>query len=155
MREFWTNKCSIMLSRVLTVVLTAAIASGLVFIPRITDWYCGITVGHGFIDGDFRLPMTVILYVTTVLGLAAAVSLYILLDGISKEQVFTAKNTRCLRVISRACLLAAAAFAVLGLWRFIFLAFAFLGAFLGIVMRVLKNVFAAAVELKEENDYTV
>ena len=151
----WTNKCSIMLSKVLTLILTAAIASGLLFIPKLTDWYCGITVGNGFIGGDFRLPMTVILYITTVFGLTAAAALNVLLAGISKGEVFTGRNTLCLRVISWACLLAAAAFAVLGLWRFIFFAFAFLGAFLGIVMRVLKNVFAAAVELKEENDYTV
>lgn len=151
----WTKKCSIMLSAVLTVLLTAAIASGLVFIPRITDWYSGITVGHGFIGGDFKLPMTVILYVTTLFGLSAAGALLVLLRSISRGEVFTGRNTLCLRVISWACLLAAAAFAVLGLWRFIFFAIAFLGAFLGIVMRVLKNVFAAAVELKEENDYTV
>ena len=144
-----------MLSRILTAVLTAALASGLLFIPKITDWYCGITVGHGFIDGGLRIPMTAILYVTTVFGLTAAAALILLLNSISRGDVFTPRNTLCLRVISWACLLAAAAFAVLGLWRFIFLAFAFLGAFLGIVMRVLKNVFAAAVELKEENDYTV
>ncbi|SDB30412.1 Protein of unknown function [Ruminococcaceae bacterium FB2012] len=151
----WTNKSSIMLSKALTLILTAAIASGLVFIPRLTDWYCGITVGRGFIDGDLRLPMMIVLYITTVFGLAASVTLILLLGSISKGRVFTKGNTLCLRVISWACLLASAAFAVLGMWRFIFFAFAFLGAFLGIVIRVLKNVFAAAVELKEENDYTV
>jgi hypothetical protein len=44
---------------------------------------------------------------------------------------------------------------VLALWRAIFIFAAFLLVFFGLVMRVLKNVFENAVEIKSENDFTI
>lgn len=52
-------------------------------------------------------------------------------------------------------MLAGTAFLVLGLWRFIFLLAGFLAIMFGLIMRVLKNVFEKAVEIKSENDFTV
>jgi len=41
------------------------------------------------------------------------------------------------------------------LWRFEFLFPAFFAMFLGLIIRVLKNVLEKAVELKSENDFTI
>ncbi|MDD7184432.1 MAG: DUF2975 domain-containing protein [Oscillospiraceae bacterium] len=73
----------------------------------------------------------------------------------NREKVFIEQNTLCLRRISWACMLAGTAFLVLGLWRFIFLLAGFLAIMFGLIMRVLKNVFEKAVEIKSENDFTV
>lgn len=52
-------------------------------------------------------------------------------------------------------MLAGCAFFILGLLRFIFMTAAFFAVMLGLVIRVLKNVFEKAVELKSENDFTI
>ena len=66
-----------------------------------------------------------------------------------------APKSACLRGISWACMLAGCAFAVLGLWRFLSIMPAFAAVMFGLVMRVLKNVFEEAVEIKSENDFTI
>ncbi len=151
----WTKNRSLMLSRILTIAAAAAAVVLVFFIPRFAEWYDEISVGHGIIDGDIKLPLTVTLCCTTGLFLAVLTALHILLGGISRNEVFTDRNTLCLRIISWCCILAGAAFFIFGLWRFIFMAAGALAVFFGLIMRVLKNVFAAAVELKDENDYTV
>ncbi len=53
------------------------------------------------------------------------------------------------------CMFAAISFAVIGLWRVVFLMPALFAAMLGLILRVLKNVFEKAVEIKSENDFTI
>ncbi len=151
----WTKTRSLMLSRVLTVGAAAAALVLMFFIPRFAEWYEEISVGRGVIGGSIAAPLTVTLFFTTLLFLAVLAALHILLSNISRGSVFTDSNTRCLRFISWACMLAGAAFFVFGLWRFIFMAAGAMAVFFGLIMRVLKNVFAAAVELKQDNDYTI
>ena len=52
-------------------------------------------------------------------------------------------------------MLAGAAFLILGIWRFVFIFPAFMAVMFGLIMRVLKNVFEKAVEIKTENDFTI
>ena len=40
-------------------------------------------------------------------------------------------------------------------WRFVAFLIAFMAAFAGLIIRVIKNLLEAAVELREENDYTI
>ena len=47
------------------------------------------------------------------------------------------------------------AFAVMALWRYLFFLPAFFAVMFGLIMRVLKNVFEQAVEIKSENDFTI
>lgn len=47
------------------------------------------------------------------------------------------------------------AFFVLGLWRFVFMLAGFVAVMFGLIMRVLKNVFEKAVDIKSENDFTI
>lgn len=44
---------------------------------------------------------------------------------------------------------------IFSLWRIIFLFAAILVIMFGLIMRVLKNVFEKAVEIKSENDFTI
>ena len=78
-----------------------------------------------------------------------------LLSNIKKEKVFEHINVKYLRIISYCCFAVAGISLVMSVWRILafFVALAF--AFVGLLMRVLKNVFEQAVYLKEENDLTV
>ena len=79
-----------------------------------------------------------------------------LLSNIRKEEIFIPQNVAYLRGISWACFamcLPCLLIAVYGSQTFLFVMVA--AAFMGLILRVVKNVIEAAVLIKEENDYTV
>ena len=45
--------------------------------------------------------------------------------------------------------------AVYSIWEYYYMVIAAAAAFFGLIIRVLKNVFCKAVELREENDGTI
>ncbi|MDR1712841.1 MAG: DUF2975 domain-containing protein [Coriobacteriales bacterium] len=94
-------------------------------------------------------------YAFCVPALVALFSLDRLLAAVRRNEVFTAGNVRWLRIISWCCLLAAAVLLVSSLVSVVFPVLAILAAFFGVVLRVVKNLFAAAVDLKTDNDFTI
>jgi hypothetical protein len=94
-------------------------------------------------------------YAFCIPAFVALFSLDRLLAAIKRSEVFTAGNVRYLRIISWACFAAAFVLLVGSFAHLFFFALAILAAFFGIVLRVVKNLFAAAVELQNENDYTI
>lgn len=151
----WTKTKSLFLSRILTVVMTAMIILITFFIPSIAEWYQDISVGEGLLGNKIVIPMCTSIYICEFFALIAMRSLYVLLKNINKNEVFVKKNTACLRRISWMFMLASVSLLIFGLWRYIFLFAAFLSFMFGLVMRVLKNVFEKAVEIKSENDFTI
>lgn len=75
---------------------------------------------------------------------------------VKKRQVFTDRAVSCLRTISWCCFIEAGLFVLSGALFFgIDLVLAFVAGFLGLVLRVVKNVIEEAVALKKENDFTI
>ena len=151
----WTKTRSLMLSRVLAAGFTAMIIMLSFFVPFAARWYSETSEGLGLIGGSVYIPTMATLYVCEAFAMWAVIELHILLHNIDKGEVFTETNTRCLRGISWACMLAGCTFAVMALWRFLFFLPAFFAVMFGLIMRVLKNVFEQAVEIKSENDFTI
>lgn len=154
-KNMWTKTRSLFLSRILTLVMACLFIIFSFFIPNIAKWYEEVSIGQGFIKGNLVVPMCISLYVAFAFAFVALGALYKLLTNINKNLVFIETNTKCLRIISWACMLAGVTFFIFGLWRFIFITAAFFAVMFGLIMRVLKNVFEKAVEIKSENDYTV
>ena len=123
--------------------------------PVIADWFTAISVGSGLIKKGTAVAVTVMIYVCDVFAIISVVALNKLLSNISGNEVFIPQNTFCLRVISWSIVFAGLTFAFFSLWKTEFLFASFFAMFLGLVMRVLKNVFEKAVELKSENDFTI
>lgn len=101
-------------------------------------------------------------YAVVPAGYAALVCLDKLLINIKKDLVFDSDNVKLLRIISNACFYAGA----IGLLSFIFimaehfmfetmLVLALGEFFMGLVVRVVKNVFESAIAIKDENDLTI
>lgn len=101
-------------------------------------------------------------YCVVPAGYLALACLDKLLVNIKKEKVFDSANIKLLRMISNACFFAG----IIGLLSFIFIMvedFMFetmlvlgLGElFMGLVVRVVKNVFESAIAIKNENDLTI
>lgn len=75
---------------------------------------------------------------------------------VRQRQVFTDQAVNCLRTISWCCFIEAGLFVATGVLFFgIDLVLAFVAGFLGLVLRVVKNVIEEAVALKAENDFTI
>ncbi|MCI1269617.1 MAG: DUF2975 domain-containing protein [Ruminococcus sp.] len=152
----WNKTKSLILSRIMTTAATIIVLLMTFFVPAISEWYNDISEAKGFFESiNITIPMCIILYICESLALMAFHSLHTLLKNISNDKVFVKDNSDCLRKISWECMLAGAAFLILGIWRFVFIFPAFMAVMFGLIMRVLKNVFEKAVEIKTENDFTI
>ncbi len=88
----------------------------------------------------------------------AAAALYLLirlLFNIIREKVFIIRNVWYLRIIAACCFAVCAVTLTAGLRYAPLLIITFAAALLGTLLRVVKNVMHAAVELREENDLTI
>ncbi len=101
------------------------------------------------------VPLIVTLYCSAVPATLLVIALDRLISNIKRGDVFTAKNVTMLRVISYCCFAASVIFIYFSFIR----PFAWLivaaAAFFGLILRVIKNVFEQAIEIKEENDFTI
>jgi len=149
------NTKSLVLSRILTAVTAGIFFILTFFVPAVARWYEDFSAGEGLIHGGMVIPVCSGLYFCEVMAFFALWNLNRLLDNIGKNIVFESQNTKCLKHISFACMLAGAGFLFVGLWRYIFFCPALFAFMLGLIMRVLENVFQKAVEIKSENDFTI
>ncbi|WP_297958740.1 DUF2975 domain-containing protein [uncultured Ruminococcus sp.] len=154
----WTKDKSLFLSRILTVTAAGVCIFVAFFVPTIAEWYkyeMAYETVSIFDRSTIVIPMCITLYICIVLALAALWNLHILLRNISRDEVFIPKNTACLRRISWLCMGAGAVLVLFGLWSSIFAFMGMAAIMFGLIMRVLKNVFEKAVEIKSENDFTI
>lgn len=150
----WNKMKSLALTRILVVIMFGFVTAMLLCIPIISKWFEGISEGKGVLGGSVFIPVCVMLYICDVFAFIAVGALHRLLKNISRNEVFSETNAKCLRIISWSCMFAGITFSAFSLWRFTFLFAAFFAIFLGLILRVLKNVFDKAVEIKSENDFT-
>ncbi len=152
----WSEKKSLVLSKVFTILFMAALAGVLAGGPWLVP--LAFIEVHSLAllpDPNITLYFMLTLYSGGLVAGAMLVLLYRLLYFIGLGQVFTVKNVGLLRGISWCCFVGAAICAAstfyYALWGLVGLA----AAFVGLIVRVVKNVMAQAVCLKEENDFTV
>ena len=152
----WTKQQSLRLSINVVRILKLFILVLCFCVPAMGRWYDTTdTDGIGLIQGSVFLPLTICLYAAAVCGEVCLWFLGKLLGNIGKGIVFTAENCQYLRFISWCCFAAAIPFTILGCWRFLSFVIAMAAGFFGLILHVLKNVFDKAVELQDENDYTI
>jgi hypothetical protein len=96
-----------------------------------------------------------IMYICCVPALIALYSLDRLLANISNEDVFIPKNVGYLRRISWCCFAVAGMVALAGYYYYVFFLGAIMAAFIGLILRVVKNVIEQAVNIKAEYDFTI
>ena len=148
----WSRSNSIILSKICIGLFAAA---GIVYAIGVPSMIGGIA---GRRELDIRVGSLYFLVSFYSLLLPAAVALiclYALLANISKGEIFIPNNIKCLRRISWACYLAAVISFVSTFYYRPFLIAAAGAGFMGLILRVVKNVFAEAVYMKQEQDYTI
>ena len=150
----WTKKNSVSLSLIVTriiMVLCLGVAAGVPFLITSRAFYY-----VGGIRTGMEPAMPVVIYLCLIPAFILLFSLDNLLRNIKNDEVFIYKNVKSLRIISWACF----SVAIILLFAGIFVSLPFFvvsaaAGFFGLIIRVVKNVIEAAVDLKNENDFTI
>lgn len=148
----WSDKKSISLSKLFILLFITA----LVLTALSAPWLV-----HRFIDfSRSDLQGSEIFFIATIyLGSLPAgyllYNLYCLLRRIESDLVFIPGNVELLRRISWSCFAGAGLGLVSAAYYFPWMFVAISAAFMGLIVRVVKNVVAKAVQLQDEVDYTV
>ncbi|NLN97131.1 MAG: DUF2975 domain-containing protein [Eubacteriaceae bacterium] len=151
----WNERKSILLSKivVIAIIVTIPVLGG--FLPTlIQQLLCSGSACP--IQSDYYTVAILIPYgVMALPGLVLMAFLYKLLQNIDNHQLFIEDNVSLLRRISWLCfLIAAVAILATGLW-WAWSVLAIAAVLIGLLVRVIKNIFARAIIIKEENDYTI
>lgn len=141
---------SIKLSIAFTTLFAIAMIFLTVTIPWLVPFLCKIMERETLVSF-----MTVVAYLAVPAGWGAVILLYEILFNLKKKKVFVNENVKSLRILSWLCIYvgvvsAIAAFEYLG---FLFVSIA--AFFIGLIVRVVRNIIQEAIEIKAENDMTV
>lgn len=160
--KIWTSRMSLVLSRVIVWVLAVifAVAVGYTSLSLIVSkldpvalvWDFGVLVFEFGLD-----PVTfyIAFYLCAVLAFTSLFYLNRLLKNIAEDRIFIEENVKILRILSWCCYFVGIVMTAYSFEAYPFVIIAAAAAFFGLIIRVLKNVFAKAVEIKEENDGTI
>ncbi len=149
----WNQDMSVRLSQICTRVIIALALLLAVLLPFLV--FSDFFEHRALIMQEHILWLMPIYYTFCIPALVALIALDRLLASVKRGEVFTAGNVRYLRIISWSCFAAAVVLLVSTLVSIVFFVLAILAAFFGIILRAVKNLFAAAVTLKDENDFTI
>ena len=151
--EIWNSSKSLTLSIVVTHVVIVALMLLAALVPFLHDTL--LFKGTYLYASKSFLAACPFLYGSTITALIILFTLRKLLLNIKKQNVFTRENVSLLRAISWLCYATALILVAGSFTTSTFLIMGLVAGFFGLIIRVVKNVIAAAVELKEEADYTI
>lgn len=147
----WNKDRSIVLSRICVVLfalLLAALDTG-------AYWLVGLFIRLRSMPGQTCVFMMTSIYAGSVFGWITLWMLWKLLGNMSSGRVFVSANVRAMRTVSWCCAAVAVVCALSTLYYLPFLVAAMAAAFMALIVRIVKNAFQSALEMKNELDYTV
>lgn len=148
MRLRVSKHASVVISQVLTWVIFILMAAVVFLLPSILKIY---SIG----TSETRTQCLVILYFALAVAFIADISLHFLLLNIRKEAIFTSSSVKYLRILSWCCFGECIIFFALAFFLSLGILLAFACAFMGMILRVVKNVIEEAADIKNEHDYTI
>ena len=154
----WNRKRSVTLSIIVCFAFAVLVALGIFFGPwAVTMWF---TLYRGWDAYSTAMHNMLMLfcacyYPCAVFAYVALYSLIRMLFHIKQDRIFIKENVQYLRRISWCCFAVAFATALSGVQYLPFFCAAVAAAFMGLMLRVVKNVMENAVELKTENELTI
>lgn len=148
----WSDRNSLNLSKIFVLLFMLVLAGIMVYAPWLTRWFLGFSRAE--LRGTEPYFLATI-YSGSLPAAALLWNLLGLLRRIEKDRVFIPENVNHLRRISWSCFLGAGIGALSAAYYFPWIFLAIAAAFMGLIVRVVKNVVAKAVELQNEVDYTV
>ncbi len=149
---------SITLSIILSVLFFVGCGVGVFYLPTLTEILIDVSdnIGNrGEITEGGRIFVLCLAYGILAILILANSLLFSLLLRVRAGLVFTEKSVALIRGVAWCCLLLSIVFGLLGIYFQLSFIVAFAAIFLGICLRVVKNVIEEATEIKSENDLTV
>lgn len=154
----WNRRRSVTLSLWVCFLVSAVLIAGLFVGPwAVKMWlhhYRGLKE-----NGAVMLRMLTLFkacfYPCAGLGLVTLYSLIRLLLNIKKDSIFIMPNVQYLRRISWCCIVVSLITLVAGVFYIPYVFISVAAGFMGLMLRVVKNVMENAVQLKEENELTI
>ncbi|MBQ2972664.1 MAG: DUF2975 domain-containing protein [Ruminococcus sp.] len=153
-----STKFSNNLSLAIAILFLVGCVTAAFLMPTVTNMLIDTpdNIGdRGSITQGGRVFVHIVAYVLLAIVTLADVLSIALLLRIRKGEVFSEKSVTLIRGVSWCCILLCIAFALLGVYFQLALIMAFLALFLGLCLRVVKNVIEEATVIKGENDLTV
>ena len=146
----WTNDKSIKLS----IILVFAFGIILLLLDIIAvELVRELTISRGM-ERFFTLFL-VSIYSGSIFGWICLYDLYRLLKNIKKEEIFTLDNISLLRAISWCCGAACLLSLLSCLYYFPFFFIAICSGFMMLIVRIVKNIFQQAYQMKNDLDLTI
>lgn len=154
----WNRKRSVTLSIVVSFIFVGILTAALFVGPWFIKFWFSVYRGWN-INGQAMKNMNTLFascfYPCSVFAYVTLYSLLRLLFNIKKDEIFIGSNIKYLRRISWCCFAVAIITLIGGMLYIPFLFVAVAAAFVGLMLRVVKNVMQNAVEINEENELTI
>ena len=126
-------------------------AAALFLMPYAAKMYEQIS----FQRDNVTVPLLITFYVCAAFGFVILFVLNKLIKNIGSEKVFIDENVKLLKILSYCCFAIAVVTLIFARFRILVFVITFAAAFIGLILRVIKNCFTEAIRLREENDFTI
>ncbi len=147
----WNKDKSIQLSRICVIVFAVLLLALDIGCYWLASRYAEIRP----VPWQFTALRMTAVYLCSVFGWILLWNMWKLLGNLSRGSVFVSENVRRLRLVSWCCFGAATVCLVFCFSCLPFLFIAAAAAFMGLIVRIVKNVFQQAIAMKSELDLTI
>lgn len=153
-----SSRLSTRISIILAVIFLIGCIVCAFILPKVTNIFINVDDGIGNRDEitlGGRVFVHILAYAILLDAILADIMLLFLLMRVKNSLVFTEISVALIRGVSWCCMFLGLIFGLLCIYFQLAALFAFAGVFLGICLRVTKNVIEQATIIKSENDLTV
>lgn len=153
-----SKQVSLALSLAIAVFFFLCCVAGLFILPRLTQMLINLPDNIGnraAITQTGRTAVLITAYCILADFILADCLLFTLLLRVKRGLVFTSPAVSLIRGVSWCCIGLCGLFCLLGIYFQLAFPVALMALFLGLCLRVCKNAFEEATQIKQENDLTV
>jgi len=154
----WNRKKSVQLSIAVCFIVVVLLTAGVFMGPWAFKMWMFVYRGLAKDGEAIRNVVTIFstcFYPCAAIAYVTLYNLLKLLYNIKGEKIFITDNVKYLRVISWCCFAVGFITLIGGMLYLPFLFVAVAASFVGLMLRIVKNVMQAAVEISEENELTI
>ncbi|KAF0194069.1 MAG: hypothetical protein FD169_2061 [Bacillota bacterium] len=148
----WNNHRSVLLSQLSVIIFAVLLVVTVVTAPWLVRWLVGFS--RAYLRGTEAYFLAT-MYAGSIPAAVLLYSLFRLLQRISAGQLFLAVNVEYLRLIAWSSFVGAVVCLVSVFYYFPWILVAVSAAFMGLIVRVVRNVVAQGVSLQDVVDHTV
>lgn len=145
------KKISVTITTVVVLLCLIGVAVLAVFAQPLAEWY----MTFRGLPEHLATAIAAAYYGCTLPAGAALVCLLMLLMNIRRHDMFSARNSQLMAIVSWCCIAIAVICAVASYWYIPMMLVSAIMVFLFLIVRVVRGCFVAATEIREDQDLTI